>query len=98
RYRESENIIASHPASGAENMTSFTIECETDGVLFVISQDGVILGTAVSSGGVATITGIVLISDSDLTVVGTKQNYIPYEGAVALSGLSNEELNWNNIK
>jgi gingipain R len=98
RYRESENIIASHPASGPENMTSFTIECETDGVLFVISQDGIILGTAVSSGGVATITGIVLNSDSDLTIVGTKQNFIPYEGTVALSGLSDENFSWNTIK
>lgn len=98
RYRESQNIIANHPATGDENMTSFTIECDTDGVLFVISQDGVILGTAISSGGIATITGIVLTSDSDLTIVGTKQNYIPYEGTVSLSGLSNEELNWNNIQ
>lgn len=98
RYRESQSIIASHANTGPENMTSFTIECETDGVLFVISQDGIILGTAVSSGGVATISGIVLNSDSDLTIVGTKQNFIPYEGTVALSGLNNEGFSWNNIK
>lgn len=98
RYRESQSIIASHANTGPENMTSFTIECETDGVLFVISQNGIILGTAVSSGGVATISGIVLNSDSDLTIVGTKQNFIPYEGTVALSGLNNEGFSWNNIK
>lgn len=97
RYRESQNITATHPAAADENMTTLTIECETDGVLFVVSQDGIILGTAVSEGGIATIEGLVLSSDSDLSIIGTKQNHIPYEGAVTLSGLSNEDLSWNNI-
>lgn len=58
------------------------INCNQDGALVAISQDGVLLGTGYAIDGQATITFPALTSDHYLVVTATKQNFQYYQGSI----------------
>jgi hypothetical protein len=53
-----------------------------DGALASLVKDGEILGTALSSGGSATITFSSPLTSGAISVTVTRHNYRPYEGTV----------------
>jgi hypothetical protein len=80
-----ETLDVSHAATSTAGTTSFAVNVEPDGALISIVQNGVILGTATSSGGSATVPlapGFV-VGAADVTV--TKHNYRPYRSSVTVN-------------
>jgi hypothetical protein len=58
------------------------VNCDTDGALIAVSQNGVLLGKGIATGGSVVISFQALVSTEPLAVVGTKQNYVSYRGPV----------------
>lgn len=84
RTQETQSMTVSHPSTIGLGATSVDVTCDTEDAIIAISQDDELLGEGVVSGGSVTITFDALASTSPLMVVGTKQNYAPYEGAIAV--------------
>jgi len=97
RYRETQDIVATHPEVISQNDTSLVVSCDEDGVLFSLSQSGEVLGTAISVGGTAHIGFDETVSVEELSLVGTKQNFKPYMGVVTFGDLGLTENNKNNL-
>jgi|GEM_PF-984729 hypothetical protein len=64
--------------------TSLDVSCSTEGALVSLTLDGEIIGTAVVSGGMATVNFDALSSIGDITVTVTAFNTIPEIGATSV--------------
>ncbi|MDP2723700.1 MAG: C25 family cysteine peptidase [Bacteroidales bacterium] len=73
-----QNMLVTHPTELHLGETSMVLTCNAEGAKAALSLNGVILGTAIVSGGSATITFPALtdLGMADLVVSG--YNYIPY--------------------
>jgi len=97
RNKVTMNMAVSHVASVPLATTSINVNCDTDGAKISISQDNVLLGFGIASGGTATVNIPALTSNQPLTVVGTKQNFSPYQGSIAVTDGSNS-INENPLE
>ncbi len=82
RNKQTLPITVVHTGHVLLNTTSITVTCNVDGALVAISQNNVLLGWAISSGGQAVITIPTLTTNDYLIVTATKQNYATYQHAV----------------
>lgn len=85
RNQLTQTITASHVSSTPQSTTTLTVTCNVNGALVCITQDNVILGTAIVSGGQAVITLTSIPNTNDLLVTATSQNYSIYQGDIAIS-------------
>jgi gingipain R len=82
RNKVTSDLTVLHDGNVPLGTTSMTIDCDVDGALVCIVQNGVILGTGYASGGSVTITFTALTSDAPLIVTATMQNYGAYQHSV----------------
>lgn len=85
RNKQTLPITVIHTGNVPMNTTSMTVTCDIDGALVAISQNNVLLGSAISSGGQAVITFPTLATNDYLIVTATKQNYATYQHAVQVA-------------
>ncbi|MDQ3046773.1 MAG: C25 family cysteine peptidase [Bacteroidota bacterium] len=78
-------MVTTHVAVTPLGTTSITVNCNTDGALICLSDNGVILGTGTASGGSAVIT-IPSAVAGVITVTATAYNKMPYSGTINVSG------------
>ena len=78
----------SNVASGA---TSYTVSSNEDGALATVSQGMEVLGTAVVSGGSATVTFPALTSTTPLKITVTKYNWRPCQTTVTVDNVQGIE-------
>lgn len=95
RNKLTSSLTVSHTSNIPQNTTSITINCSTNGALIAISQNNILLGKAISSGGVATITIPTLTSNDYLLVTATKQNY---EANISSIQVGNGSLSLNELQ
>ncbi|TSJ48197.1 C25 family cysteine peptidase [Fluviicola chungangensis] len=95
RNKQTLPITVTHTGNVPMNTTSITATCDVDGALVAVSQNNVLLGSAISSGGQAVITFPTLTTNDYLIVTATKQNYATYQHAVQVANgpLGIEDLN-----
>ncbi len=79
-----ENLTVTHPTSLFLGATSMNITCDADGAFATLSLDGVILGSAVVSGGSANIEFEALTQVGTADIVVTSFNAIPYINTVEI--------------
>ncbi len=77
-----EDLTVTHPLSIFLGSTSLIVNCDTDGALATLSMDGNIIGSAIASGGVATIEFDALTDIGTADIVVTSFNHIPYISTV----------------
>lgn len=96
RNKQTLPLTVTHPGNVPMNTTTITTSCTVEGALVAISQNNVLLGSAISSGGQAVITIPALASNDYLIVTGTKQNYATYQNTVQVAngplGISDLEM------
>lgn len=100
RYDLTQNITAEHAETIADTASDFQVtECNAEGGLATLSQNGVIVGKAVIAEGEATIE---LTEDLDadglapiLTI--TKQNHQPYQVEIEMGVMGIEEANFAGV-
>lgn len=96
RNKQTLPITVTHTGNVPMNTTSIAVTCDVDGALVAVSQNNVLLGSAISSGGQAQITIPTLTTNDYLLVTATKQNYATYQHAVQVAngplGLNELEL------
>lgn len=96
RNKQTLPISVIHTVNVPLNTTSITATCDVDGALVAVSQNNVLLGTAIASGGQAVINFPALTSNDYLVVTATKQNYATYQHAVQVAdgplGLADLEM------
>lgn len=99
RNKQTLPITVVHTGNVPLGTTSITVTCDVEGALVAVSQNNVLLGTAISSGGQAVITFPALTTDDYLLVTATKQNYATYQHAVQVAngslGLTDLELEFS---
>jgi gingipain R len=99
RNKQTLPITVVHTGNVPLGTTSLTATCDVEGALVAVSQNNVLLGSAISSGGQAVITFPALTSDDYLVVTATKQNYATYQHAVQVAngslGLTDLELEFS---
>lgn len=98
RNKQTLPITVTHTGNVPMNTTSITVTCDVDGALVAVSQNNVLLGSAISSGGQAQIIIPTLTTNDYLLVTATKQNYATYQHAVQVAngplGLNELELSF----
>ncbi|WP_430406806.1 C25 family cysteine peptidase [Fluviicola sp.] len=85
RNKQTLPITVTHTGNVPMNATSITAACNVDGALVAVSQNNVLLGSAIASGGQAVITFPTLTTNDYLLVTATKQNYATYQHAVQVA-------------
>lgn len=85
RNKQTMPISVIHTENVPMNATSIAVTCDVEGALVAVSQNNVLLGSAISSGGTAVITLPALASNDYLIVTATKQNYATYQHAVQVA-------------
>ena len=85
RNKQTLPLSVNHPGNVPLNTTSVTVSCNVEGALVAISQNNVLLGSAICSGGQAVITIPALATNDYLLVTGTKQNYATYQNSVQVA-------------
>ncbi len=85
RNKQTLTMDVSHIGNVPLGTTSVDVNCDVDGALVTIVQEGLILGKGLASGGMATITFPALVSDQPLIVTAVKQNYRPYQGVITVA-------------
>ena len=75
-------LTVSHAPVVLTSAPSLTVSVAQDGALVSLVKDGEILGTAVSSGGSATITFSSPLTPGPTSATVTRHNHRPYEGTV----------------
>lgn len=85
RNKQTLPISVMHTGNVPIGTTTITATCDVEGALVAVSQNNVLLGTAISTGGQAVITFPALTSDDYLLVTATKQNYATYQHAVQVA-------------
>lgn len=84
RNKVTQTLTAAHVSSVDQIETAITVTCNVEGALICITQDNVILGTGIVSGGQVTITVSAIPNTNDLLVTGTAQNYSVYQGDITI--------------
>lgn len=82
RNKQTMSLTASHVAQVPQSATSLTVTCDVEGALVAVSQDNVLIGKGIVSGGTVTINFPALANNNPLAVTATKQNYGTYQGPV----------------
>jgi gingipain R len=82
RNKQTMAINVTHVAQVPMATTSLTVNCDVEGALVAVSQDNVLIGRGIVSGGTVNITFPALVSNLPLAVTATKQNYGTYQGPV----------------
>ncbi len=82
RNKQTLPITVSHTANVPQSTISVTVSCNVAGALVAISQNNILLGFGIASGGSAIITIPSLSNDNPLVVTATKQNYATYQGNI----------------
>jgi len=83
-YRNAPNqaLVVQHDAQISNSATTVTVSSGVEGATIAITQNGIIIGTAIIVNGQA----VVQLTDFDpllpLTVTATMQNYTPYQGTI----------------
>jgi gingipain R len=90
RNQLTQTISASHVSSTSMGTTSIVVSCAVEGALICISQNNIILGTAIVSGGSVTITFPSINNSAPLLVTATQQNHGIYQGNISINNSSNE--------
>jgi len=73
-----QDLVITNPSTLFIGSTSMDISCNAEGALATLSMDGEILGSAIVTGGTATISFDELSSLGTVDFVVTAFNYIPY--------------------
>lgn len=97
RFLETEILAAEHASVIPANATAVTIDSDVENAFFALSQDGVILGTGHVVDGTAEIAIVETITSNPISVVGTKQNFKPYEGEINVGTASVNDFDLNHI-
>jgi gingipain R len=103
RNKVTQDLTASHVAHVELGETSVNITCNVEGAKIAITRPGgAIIGTGLVTGGIATINFPALAINTPLIVIGTKQNYKPYQGSITVAdgepaGVSVNEANIVNV-
>ena len=84
RDKLTQTITVTHVSSVSQSETAVTVTCNVEGALICITQNNVILGTGIVSGGSVVITLTAIPSTTDLLVTGTAQNYSIYQGPISI--------------
>lgn len=96
RNKQTLPISVIHTEHVPLNAASITVSCDVEGALVALSQNNLLLGTAIASGGQAEISFPALTSNDYLVVTATKQNYATYQHAVQVAdgplGLTDLEM------
>jgi uncharacterized delta-60 repeat protein len=80
-----QTLSVSHASTLTEGTNSIDVTVNQPGALICLSKDGVILGRALSTGGVTTVSWLEALSAGDVIhITVTKHNYRPYEGTVTI--------------
>lgn len=82
RNKQTMPIVISHTQNVSDGATSILVNCDVDNSLIAVSQNNVLLGSAMSSGGNATINFPALTTNDPILVTVTKQNHITYQDHV----------------
>lgn len=95
RNTVTQQLIVNHASEIDMNETQLTVQCDTEGAMVTVTQNGVIIGTGIVSGGEAVINlqlseGVTL---ENLTVTATYPNYQPYQGMINSNGLDTGSFN-----
>lgn len=85
RNKQTLPISVIHTEHLPLNAPSITVSCNVEGALVAVSQNNILLGTAIASGGQAEISLPALTSNDYLIVTATKQNYAAYQHAVQVA-------------
>jgi hypothetical protein len=80
-----QELSVSHDTELEFAATSFTAQVSQAGATISLFKDGVILGTALSSGGSTVVTLSAVAAPGTAHVTVTKHNYRPYEGTVIVA-------------
>lgn len=85
RTADPMTLTATHPVNVPLGTTQVTVSCGVEGALIALSQNNILLGKALVSGGVAVIdiTGIAL--PDAVTVCATAFNHTPYIGTIQIA-------------
>ncbi|MEL1245434.1 C25 family cysteine peptidase [Flavobacterium sp. DGU11] len=98
RTNEATQIVATHQEVIEDSDATVTIQCAVEGARVAITQNGVIVGTGIVSGGQVVITLNGLSGELvPLSVTITQQNFIPYQGTIALAVLGTDGLSVNSV-
>lgn len=68
-------------------ITQVEVSCAQDGAMVALTQDGKLLGKAISSGGKAVVSVSNVDAGSDIAVTVTKPNYYPYQSSISTTGV-----------
>ncbi|SMC55007.1 C25 family cysteine peptidase [Moheibacter sediminis] len=101
RYDVTQEITAQHAEIIAENASEFEVtDCSAEGALATLSQNGVILGKANISEGIANIElAESLDPDAALPLLTiTKQNHKPYQSEIEMGIMGTVNLALNEIR
>lgn len=82
RNKQTIGMNVSHVAQVPMATTSLTVNCDVEGALVAVSQDNVLIGRGIVSGGTVNITFPALVSNLPLAITATKQNHATYQGPV----------------
>lgn len=83
RNKQTQGVTVTHTNNVPLGTTSMTVNCNVEGALVAISQDNVLLGKGIVSGGSVVISFPALSSEAQpLVVTATKQNYATYQAPV----------------
>ncbi|MNJ86087.1 Gingipain R2 precursor [compost metagenome] len=96
RNKQTLPISVVHTGNVPANANSITVTCNVEGALIAVSQENVLIGTGIVSGGQAVISFPALTTTDFLVVTATKQNYVSYQHAVQVAdgplGLAEPEM------
>ena len=84
RTQAPESMAVSYNPAIPVGSTSLDVSCSTEGALVSLTLDGEIIGTAVVSGGSATVNFEAISSVSDITVTVTAFNSVPSIGTASV--------------
>lgn len=82
RHKQTLPLSMSHVNQVPNAASSITVASSTEDARIAISQNNVLLGYGIISGGIVTINFDALISDDPLLVTATKQNHLATQQAV----------------
>lgn len=75
-------MTVNHPFTAIIGQNTIQVECSVDGAIVTLVQDGLLLGSAISAGGMANFDISALSSASPITVTATAFNHTPYTGTI----------------
>jgi Peptidase family C25/Propeptide_C25/Peptidase family C25, C terminal ig-like domain/Secretion system C-terminal sorting domain len=90
-----QSMTVSHASSIPIGIGSLQVNCNVNGAFVTLSTD-TILGTAIVSGGIATINFTPFTNVDTFTVAVTEYNYIPYLGDVNVIPASGPYITYNS--